>query len=390
MPVALDTMGGDLGFEVQVEGAVAAAREFNIRSILVGPAELLKSKIKGLGAESLNLEICDAPDVITMDDTPVKAVRRKPDSSLCVAYELVNNDRASAILSSGNSGAMMAAGKLLVGLLPGIERPAIATLIPSAGEARPSVIMDAGANVDCDAQHLVQFAIMGTVYSSCLFSLEKPKVSLLSNGTEPSKGTDIIRQAANLLQQMSNLNYLGLNYIGYVEGRDVATGKADVIICDGFVGNVLLKSMEGCVRLVFDQILHDSKKSFLGMLGLALSKGIYKNIFKEKFDYTAYGGAPLLGLRKLAIVLHGSSGARAVKNAIKIANSFAEMKMVEKIASSLAQIEEQLPEADDMGVYAGLFAKSGVLNKDHLSREHKSKRKSRENSDSSVSTTEES
>ncbi|MFN8389787.1 MAG: phosphate acyltransferase PlsX [Bdellovibrionota bacterium] len=342
VPVAVDTMGGDQGFEVQVEGAVLAFKEFGVHSILVGPEENLKAKLEGLGAKSLPLAVCDAPDVITMDDSPVKAVRRKPNSSLCVAYNLVHNGLAGSIISSGNSGAMMAAGRLICGLLPGIERPAIATLIPKVGDGRPNVIIDSGANVDCHAQNLVQFAVMGSVYYSSLFEKhQKPRVGLLSNGTEPSKGTDVIRAASMFLSKMELLNY-----IGYVEGRDVATGAADVIVCDGFVGNVMLKSMEGCVRLLFEQIVHDSRKTARGMLALMLSKRVYRGVFSEKFDYTAHGGAPLLGLRKLAVVLHGSSGSRAVKNAIRVADSFARTKMVEKISSVLSHLEDHMPEME--------------------------------------------
>lgn len=341
LPVAVDTMGGDHGFEVQVEGAVAAFQETGVRSILVGPEDSLRQKLSALGAANLPIEVVHAPDVVTMDDTPVKAVRRKPNSSLCVAYHLVNKGRAGSIISSGNSGAMMAAGRLICGLLPGIERPAIATLIPQVGDGRPNVLIDAGANVDCHAQNLVQFAIMGSVYHSCLFNVTRPKVALLSNGTEASKGTDVIRSASMFLAKMESLHY-----IGFVEGRDVATPMADVIVCDGFVGNVVLKAMEGCVRLIFDQLLFDARKSLRGKFGLLLAKPVLRQVFLEKFDYTAHGGAPLLGLRKLAVVLHGSSGSRAVKNAIRVADSFGQNRMVERIGSALAQLDEHIPDLD--------------------------------------------
>jgi glycerol-3-phosphate acyltransferase PlsX len=363
LPVAVDTMGGDHGLEVQVEGAVLAYKEFGVRSVLVGPEQQLKAALEASGAKGLPITVCHAPDVISMEDSPVKAVRRKPNSSLCVAYNLVHNGLAGSIISSGNSGAMMAAGRLICGLLSGIERPAIATLIPKVGDGRPNVIIDSGANVDCHAQNLVQFAVMGSVYYTALFHTARPRVALLSNGTESSKGTDVIRAASMYLNSMELLNY-----IGYVEGRDVATAAADVIVCDGFVGNVLLKGMEGCVRLLFEQILFDSRKSMLGMLGLALSKRVYRGVFKEKFDYTAHGGAPLLGLKKLAVVLHGSSKSRAVKNAIRVADSFAKSRMVEKLSSALSHLEDQLP-AMDGDILAAMFNKEGELAMDGKMRQ---------------------
>jgi len=352
LPVAVDTMGGDHGLAVQVEGSVLAYKEFGVQSILVGPESDIRAKLDALGASGTPLTVCNANDVITMDDSPVKSVRKKPNASLCVAYQLVQNGQASSIISSGNSGAMMAAGRLICGLLPGIDRPAIATLMPTIGDGRPSVVVDSGANVDCHAQNLVQFAVMGAVYCSSLFDVERPKIALLSNGTEASKGTDVVRAASLYLAKMENFNY-----IGYVEGRDVPLGKADVIACDGFVGNVLLKSMEGCVRLVFEQIVQDSKKSLIGLLGLGLSKRVYRSIFQEKFDYSSHGGAPLLGLRRLAVVLHGSSESRAVKNAIRVAASFAKSRMVEKIASTLSQLEEHMPEIDG-DILAAMFSKT--------------------------------
>jgi glycerol-3-phosphate acyltransferase PlsX len=234
---------------------------------------------------------------------------------------------------------MMAAGRFICGLLPGIERPAIATLIPTAGEGLPNVILDSGANVECHAHHLVQFAVMGCIYFESLFNElnggNRPKVALLSNGEEPAKGTDVIRSAYSVLSQMP-----GIDFSGYVEGRDVPSGRANVIVCDGMVGNVLLKGMEGCVKLFFDQLLHEGKKSLVGKLALWLSRGTYRRVFQEKFDYTNYGGAPLLGLRRLAIVLHGSSDARAVKNAVHVADTFCRLKMTEKIAAALGQLEE--------------------------------------------------
>lgn len=343
--IALDAMGGDLGSKVQVEGAIIAFKEFGAKSILVGKEDELKSHLISLGASNLPLEIVHAPSVIDMEDSPAKAVRRKPDSSLCVAYKLVMEGRASAILSSGNSGAMMAAGRILCGLLPGIERPAIATLIPTLGEGLPNVVIDSGANVDCHASHLVQFAVMGTIYHSSLFEQKNPKIALLSNGTEPSKGTDMIRAASQILSSMESLNY-----VGYVEGRDVTTSKADVIVCDGFVGNVLLKAMEGCVGLIYKQIKFEAEKKPFSKIGLLIAKPILNQVFRKKFDYTEYGGAPLLGLKKLALVLHGSSDSKSVKSALKLAKSFLESGMTDKITTAMSGLDEQMMFSSDQNI----------------------------------------
>ena len=356
LPVAIDATGGDKGLDVQVEGAIMAYKEFGARSILVGPEEELKSKLELSGGKYFPISIRNATETIEMDESPVRAVRRKPDSSLCVAYKLVNVGQASSIISAGNTGAMMAAGRILCGLLPGIERPAIATLIPVAGEGSPNVILDSGANVDCSAHNLVQFAVMGAIYYKTLFGDEHPKVGVLSNGAEESKGNDVTRAAASILKERANINY-----VGYVEGRDVPKQIADVIVCDGFVGNVLLKAMEGSVTLILEQLKHESKKGIRRKLGLGLSKGMYKEVFKEKFNYSAYGGAPLLGLTKLALVLHGSSDSRAVKNAIRIADEFAEKQMVKNIAQALAQLEEALPDSSG-DIVSGVFGKSQGLN----------------------------
>ena len=326
-----------------------------MRSVLVGPQEELKAHLERLGAAHLGIEVVHAPDVVEMDESPTRAVRKKPQSSLCVAYNLVESGKASSIISSGNSGAMMAAGRIICGLLPGIERPAIATLIPVLGDELPNVILDAGANVDCHSRNLVQFAVMGSVYFSSLFKIDRPKVALLSNGTEASKGTDVIREAAAVLSQMDSVNYCG-----YVEGRDFASSAVNVIVCDGFVGNVVLKALEGCVRLVARQLVLEGKKSWLGWLGLMLFQNTFKRIFLEKFDYTAHGGAPLLGLRKLAIVLHGSSDARAVKNGIRVAETFAKSRMTQKIASELALLEERMMDLDE-DMFSVVLAKKKIL-----------------------------
>lgn len=335
-PIAVDVGGADRGIKEIVAGAVLAKKELGLDSILVGPEGEIRQALKSLQAEDLKLEVVHAPEVIEMSESPSRAVKRKPNSSLCVAYKLVNENRASAIISAGHTGAMMAAGSIICGLLPGVERPAIATIIPKAGDALPAVMLDCGANVDSSARNLMQFAVMGSVYSSSLLNIKAPKVGLLSNGTESSKGTDLLRQASVMLK-----NVPGLNYVGYVEGRDVASGVADVIVCDGFVGNVLLKAMEGCVRLIADQLRIDARSSLWNRIVMGLAKPVLKSAFLHKFDYTAYGGAPLLGLRKLGLVLHGSSDSRAVRNAVRVAHSFASLRMTERIETELSLMDKQ-------------------------------------------------
>ncbi|MCC6933841.1 MAG: phosphate acyltransferase PlsX [Deltaproteobacteria bacterium] len=335
LPVAVDVMGGDRGLGVQVEGAVQAFKEFGVISIMVGPEQNIKSQLASLGATDFPLQIKHAPEVITMEESPARAVRKKANSSLCVAYQLVNSGQASSIISSGNSGAMMVAGRIICGLLPGIERPAITALIPVVGNRKPNVVLDVGANVECNATHLIQFAIMGSVYHITLFNTSRPRVALLSNGSEVSKGTDVIRSAATALSSIKSVNY-----IGYVEGRDVPTTKAEVIVCDGFVGNVMLKSMEGAAHLIGAQLRYKAQLNWLNGLKFMLTQNIYKDVFYKDFDYTAHGGAPLLGLQRIAVVLHGSSDARAVKNGIRAADSFAKKNLVERLANELVAIDE--------------------------------------------------
>ncbi len=351
LPIAVDAMGSDNGPEVIVEGAVQACKEFGAQSILVGPKEDLETILSKLGASDLALYVRNADQVIEMHESAAKSVRRKPNASVCVAYDMLVKKEVSAMLSAGNSGAMMVAGNLLCGLVPGIERPAIATLIPRPGDGKPNVILDSGANVSCSAENLIQFAVMGSIYYSSLFDVDFPKVGLLSNGTEASKGTDVIRAAAATLKTLELVNY-----IGFVEGRDATKDTADVIVCDGYTGNVLLKTAEGAVRLVYEQLMYEANRGIIRKLGLGLFRGVLKEVFVNKFDYSSYGGAPLLGLNKLAFVLHGSSDARAVKSAIKLAHSFATRGMTEKIIQELASLEDKLHGEED--VFSGSFSDS--------------------------------
>ncbi len=342
LPVALDAMGGDSGSKVAVEGAVLAAKDLNINILLVGDQPEIEARLKELKSiDDPRLKIVHTPEFIEMDEVPAIAVRRKPQSSMHKVYELMREGKASSVVSAGNTGAFMAIGMNIVGSLPGVVRPPIASLIPNVGDAGPSVLLDAGANVDCHAYQLIQFALMGSYYALSILGRSAPRVALLSNGSEPSKGTDIIRSAAASLSQTTKINF-----IGYVEGNDIGRNKADVIVCDGFAGNVLLKGIEGAVELVFDTIKHQVNDSGLAKLGLWLAKPALKSVFKDKLDPSAYGGAPLLGLNGVSIIGHGSSNAKSIMNGIRVAQKLADDGLVDKIAAALTDME---------GIHSGVF-----------------------------------
>jgi glycerol-3-phosphate acyltransferase PlsX len=279
-----------------------------------------------------------------MDEAPGLAIRGKQDSSIRVAFELVSNRQASAVVSPGNTGAIMAAGVFVGGTLPGIARPAIASLIPKGMSGTPTVLLDAGANTGCQAFQLVQFAIMGHHYAMAALGCEKPRVALLSNGTELAKGNDIIRSAAMMLSELE-----GINFIGYVEGRDIARDVVDVVVCDGFVGNIVLKAMEGSVGLVLDSIKAIAEKSFRAKVGLWIARPVLRSVFKEKLDPSAYGGAPLLGLGHIAIKCHGSSSGRAVMNGIKVAQKFVDEGVLSRLHSALTQLDVKVATMDSDG-----------------------------------------
>jgi len=344
-------MGGDYGPQVVVEGAILAARNLGISSILVGQENEIKSILQKAGAESDRLLITQpASTVLTMEDPPSAVVRGKTDCSLRVAFDLVKEGKASAVVSPGNTGAMMAAGLYVFGTLQDIARPAIASLIPRVGQSPPTILLDSGANVDCHAYQLVQFALMGNCYAQSTINVARPRVALLSNGSEPSKGTDIIRSTALTLSELKDINF-----VGYVEGRDIARNIADVVVCDGFVGNIVLKAMEGSVELVFDSMRHYVEASVRGKLGLWLARPIFKQLFREKLDPSAYGGAPLLGLNNIAIVCHGSSTSRAIMNGVRVAKKYVDEDLISKMSASLSSLDPQIP-----GVYEdGLWNRVG-------------------------------
>ncbi len=328
--IAVDAMGGDFGPGVVVRGALRSLASGAHRLILVGNKPEIDTEVAKASYDSSRLEIEHAPDVIAMTDSPGKVMRGKMASSIRRGFELVHTGRASAVISTGNTGAVMAAGVMVLGTVSGIARPAIATLLPRLGDRLPLVLLDSGANVDCNASQLTQFALMGAHYARAVLGLESPRVALLSNGSESSKGNDTLRSTAMTLRHTSSINF-----VGYIEGRDFAGDLADVVVCDGFVGNVVLKTMEGTARFVTDSIKTEVSRSIRGKIGLGLVGPLLKKLFREKLDPAAYGGAPLLGLRGVGIVCHGSSNERAIANAIRVAEQIVVGNVVEKIASAL-------------------------------------------------------
>ena len=331
MRVAVDAMGGDNAPVVEVEGAVSAAKEFGIPVTLVGDTERLRQELAKYDITGLDILLQHASEVVEMHDSASDAVRKKKDSSIRVAFELVKQGAAEAVVSAGNSGATMAAGMFVLKRLRGIERPAIAQIFPTLKGT--TLVLDVGGNVDCKPLHLVQFAIMGEVYARYAMGVEKPTIGLLSNGEEESKGNELTRETHAILKDIS------LDYVGYVEGRDIFSGTVDVIVCDGFVGNVVLKLSEGLAEAVGKMLKDEIKQSFLSKIGYLLSQKAFNN-FKKKVDYSEYGGAPLLGIDGVGMICHGGSNVKAIKNAIRFAYEYAQKRINQRMAEKL---EENYP-----------------------------------------------
>jgi phosphate acyltransferase len=327
LTIALDAMGGDHAPKSEVEGAVQAARSLGVRVILVGRTEVIRPELeKYPDSHELPIDIEHAEQVITMEDS-TQAVRTKKNSSLKVASRLVRDGRAHGLVSAANTGATMATAKIVQGVIPGVTRPALAGVFPTI-KGSPVVVVDVGANVDCSPRMLAQFAVMGEIYSSIILRRPKPRVGLLSIGEEAHKGNDLTRATAELLRT------LNLNFIGNVEGRDIFTGDVDVIVCDGFTGNVALKVSEGVGEMVKTLLRESLESTITGKIGYALSRTAFSD-FNKRLDYSEYGGAPLLGVRGVCIICHGRSNANAIKNAIRVAAEFAAGKVNQKIEEEL-------------------------------------------------------
>jgi len=329
LTIAVDAMGGDNAPKSEVEGAVEAAKALGVKVVLVGQQDLVERELASHADHRyLAIEVVHASQRITMDDSAAKAVRSKRDSSLRVASRLVRDGAAQGFVSAGNTGAVMATAKMVQGVVPGVHRPALAGAFPTVVSGSPVVVLDVGANVDCSPQMLAQFAIMGEIYSRIILQRSKPRVGLLSIGEEDHKGNEMTRSAAPLLKG------LNLNFIGNVEGRDIYSGTVDVIVCDGFIGNVALKVSEGLVDM-FKHLLRESlEASMAGKIGYALSRTAFSH-FRKRLDYTEYGGAPLLGVRGVCIIAHGRSNGNAIKNAIRVAKEFSEGQVNQRIEDEL-------------------------------------------------------
>jgi glycerol-3-phosphate acyltransferase PlsX len=326
MKIAVDAMGGDHGPAIVVEGAVAAAREFGASVVLVGDRTAIETQIQRLGAQSLGLEIRHTSEVVGMAESPSQALRRKRDSSLRVAAELVRDGKAAAFISAGNTGAAMAISMFVIGVLRGIDRPAIAAVLPSLRGY--TVLLDAGANVAPKAWHLFQFAIMGHVYARDILGLERPRIGLLSVGEEEGKGNDLTREAYELLKESK------LNFLGNVEGRDIYNGQCDVIVTDGFTGNVAIKISESLAEMIGAMIKEELTRDLRSRVGAALALPAFHR-FRKRVDYTEMGGAPLLGIDGAAIICHGASPVKAIKNAVRVAAEWAKAGLNEHIKTAL-------------------------------------------------------
>jgi glycerol-3-phosphate acyltransferase PlsX len=339
LKIAVDVMGGDYAPANEVEGAIEAARDLGVGIILVGRSEQIQPELdkhrarrarEGTGSwRSSSIEIVDAREVVTMDDPVATAVRRKRNSSIRVAAQLVREGKAQALVSAGNTGAVMMTAKLVIGTLARVDRPALAAVLPTL-TGRGTVILDVGANAECKASHLYDFAVMGSFYSSVIVGVKNPRVGLLSIGEEEIKGNDLTKEAFKLLKSSH------LNFIGNVEGRDMFTGHVDVIVCDGFTGNIALKTSEGVVEVLMRLLKHELKTSLQTKAGALLTRPAFQK-FKQRIDYAEYGGAPLLGIKGVAVICHGRSSSKAIRNAIGVARDYCLGEVNAKIESELGQ-----------------------------------------------------
>ncbi len=331
--VVVDAMGSDRAPHPEIDGALAAARDLGVGVILVGQSEKVEPELRKCGWRrqgDKGIEFVEAPEFIGMGEAVATAVRRKRRSSLRVGARLVADGQADGLVSAGNTGAAMATAKMVIGMLPGVDRPALAALVPTKS-GRPTLLLDVGANSECKAQHLAQFAIMGEAYSRSVLGTQRASVGLMSIGEEEAKGNDLTKEAFPLMRELTSLNF-----VGNVEGRDVFTGQVDVILTDGFTGNVILKLAEGLQGAVVSMIKHELSASVITKTGAVLARPAFQNL-KKRLDYAEYGGAPLLGVRKIVVVGHGSSNARAVRNAIRSVKEFSEHGAQERIERGIAE-----------------------------------------------------
>lgn len=330
LTIAVDAMGGDHAPKSEVEGAIRAASEYGVKVILVGIADAVRKELaQHQSASRLPIEIQQADEVISMEDAAAKAIRAKKNSSIHVASRLLRDGAAQGFVSAGNTGAVMATAKMIQGMVRGVQRPALASAFPTL-KGTPVVVVDVGANVDSTPTMLAQFAVMGEIYSRFIFHIKRPRVGLLSIGEEEHKGNDLTKGATPLLKA------LPLHFIGNVEGRDLYSGLADVVVCDGFTGNVALKVSEGLVEMMQGMLRESLATTITRKLGYVLSRQAFSD-FRKRVDYSEYGGAPLLGVKGVSIICHGRSNANAIKNAIRVAAEFAQGGINERIEEELGR-----------------------------------------------------
>jgi len=330
--IAVDAMGGDDAPRNIVDGALAAVRHFDLGVLLVGQgaaidAELARHANDEGDVDRSRVRIVDTPDVVGMEESPAAALRRKPLSSIKVAADAVAGGSASALVSAGHTGATVMAAHSAFGMLPGVDRPALAAVIPT--RTRPALLLDVGASVECRPPHLLQFAVMGSMFARVVYDIESPRIGLLSIGHEATKGNELTREAHQLLKAAP------VNFIGNVEARDVYSGDADVIVCDGFTGNVALKTSEGLVEMVEGLLSEELSGTIANRVGSLLTRRALRH-FRMRVDYSEYGGAPLLGVAGVTIVGHGRSSAKAVRNAIAMAYRFADTRFIERVGQEIA------------------------------------------------------
>ncbi|MEE0248623.1 phosphate acyltransferase PlsX [Peptacetobacter hiranonis] len=338
MRIALDGMGGDNAPVSNVKGAVDAINEYkNVELIVTGDKEILEKEFAKYEFDKNRLEIIHTTEVVENEDKPVKAIRSKKDSSMVVALRMVKEGKAEAVVSAGNTGALLAGGLFVVGRIKGIDRPCLCPAIPNVKKGM-TIIADGGANADCKPRNLVEFAAMSDIYSKKVLGIEKPRVAVANVGAEEGKGNDLVKKT------YEELKGLDLNFIGNVEARDVINDKTDIIVCDGFTGNILLKSAEGIALSLMGLIKETLMSSTKGKLGALLIKDDLRKL-KAYMDYSEYGGAPLLGVKGGVIKAHGSSDAKAIKNAVRQAIKFAEGNVVEDIKEFINEYSKKEEEA---------------------------------------------
>ncbi len=339
MVIALDVMGGDNTLRVPVEAAVRAAGDFEQKLLLVGDQDRIEKELDRHSYPKGLIEIVHCSETVEMHESPAQALRQKKDSSIRIAVDLLKEGRVEAVVSAGNTGASMATSKFVLKSIPEIERPAIATLMPSVNRDHPFVLLDIGANIDCKPIYLLQFALMGDAYARTLLKLDNPRIALLNNGEEEGKGNLIVQQAYELMERSS------LNFVGNIEGKGMFNDEVDIVVCDGFVGNIALKVAEGTFDLIVKVLKQEFELSWLSRLGYLAMRGSLQGL-KNRLDYSEVGGAPLLGVNGVVIICHGNSQSRTIRNAIRHAHQCAELKLNDVISSEVTENQTLLKEAE--------------------------------------------